>query len=460
METRKVIYDYVKKPPLDCMQDFIELTQTTMNERKAKILARMKEANLDTIVVYGDVEHGSNFEYLVGFITRFEEGALVLHQDGEAYLLLGNENLNKAKYARIEAVAIHTPYFSLPNQPMANEKCLEDVFKSAKIKQNSKIGVVGWKLFTSKLKNNQTLFDVPYYLVEALKNISNDVVNATDLFIGSNGARKINNANEIAHYESFSSLASNCILKAMDAVELGKTERQLGDILNADGQHNSIVTIAASKERFKNGWLYPRNQKIALNDPLALTVGYRGGASSRSGIVVEDESQLMIEHRQYLDDVVKPYFYAIVTWLENIDKCQTGKQMYDLIEKVLPQEKYHWSLNPGHLTAEEEWMCSPIYDGSNEKIQSGMIFQTDIIPSNPNYPGTSVESTVLLADESLQKEIAENYPELWQRFQERRKYIIEEFNIHLGKNVLPMASSLVYLRPFLLNKDKAMKMNQ
>lgn len=112
--------------------------------------------------------------------------------------------------------------------------------------------------------------------------------------------------------------------------------------------------------------------------------------------------------KDYLEAVVKPYYYAIVTWLENIDKCQTGDELYQLIEKVLPKEKYHWSLNPGHLTSEEEWLCSPVYQGSKELIKSGMVFQTDIIPSIPGYPGTSVESTVLLADETLQKELAEN----------------------------------------------------
>lgn len=343
---------------------------------------------------------------------------------------------------------------------MDNEKNLEQLFKEAKIKKDNYVGIVGWKLFTSQLQNNQTLFDVPYYIVESLKKVTDHLVNATDIYIGSNGARATNNANEIAHYECFSSLASDCMLKAMNALEVGKTEMEIGNILNAQGQRNSIVTIVASRDRFKNAYLYPRNQEINLGDPMSLTVGYRGGASSRSGIVVYDETELPEDNQDYLEAVVKPYYYAIVTWLENIDKCQTGDELYQLIEKVLPKEKYHWSLNPGHLTSEEEWLCSPVYQGSKELIKSGMIFQTDIIPSIPGYPGTSVESTVLLADETLQKELAEKYPQLWKRFQARREYIINEYNIHLGKNVLPMTSTLVYLRPFLLNKQKAMKMNR
>ena len=65
---------------------------------------------------------------------------------------------------------------------------------------------------------------------------------------------------------------------------------------------------------------------------------------------------------------------------------------------------------------------------------------------------------VLLADENLRKQIAQEEPELWNRIQKRRKYIINELNISLNDDVLPMCSTVAYLRPFLLNKEKAMKL--
>ena len=42
--------------------------------------------------------------------------------------------------------------------------------------------------------------------------------------------------------------------------------------------------------------------------------------------------------------------------------------------------------------------------------------------------------------------------------QKGRKYIINELNISLNDDVLPMCSTVAYLRPFLLNKEKAMKL--
>ncbi len=62
-----------------------------------------------------------------------------------------------------------------------------------------------------------------------------------------------------------------------------------------------------------------------------------------------------------------------------------------------------------------------------------------------------VESPCLLADESLKKEIREQYPEMWNRMMERREYIISELGIALNEDVLPTAATLAYMRPFMLS---------
>jgi hypothetical protein len=103
----------------------VTLSDETLRQRKARVLAQMRQHGYDTLIVYADKEHGGNFEYLTGFIPRFEEALLVLHREGEAVLVLGNENLKLAAFARLENRVIHAPWFSLPNQPMSNEKvCL------------------------------------------------------------------------------------------------------------------------------------------------------------------------------------------------------------------------------------------------------------------------------------------------------------------------------------------------
>ena len=454
-----IVYKEVREPVSDCTGVPVMLTDETMQERYDSVLRRMKEDHFDTLVVYADLEHGNNFEYLTGFLPRFEEALLVLNQGGTHYMMMGNENLNKVPSARIQAEAIHAPYFSLPNQPMGNSESLTELLKQAGIAPGKRIGLVGWKYFTSSLEDNAKLFDAPSYVVDAIREIAGetgDVVNATHLFIGNKGVRRTNNVNEIEHYEFGASLASDCMLRTMNLLDEGVCETALGESLNALGQKNSVVTIAAAGKRFVKANIYPTENKVKTGDTISLTIGYKGGLSSRVGYAAQDASQLPEGARDYVDAVVKPYYGAVVEWLEQVHCGMTGGQLYQRIDEVLPKAEYHWSLCPGHLTADEEWMSSPVYAGSEEVLESGMLFQIDIIPSVKGYAGTSAESTVALADEALRQEIQKHAPELWKRMMQRRSYLENELNIRLNPDILPMCSTVAYLRPLLLNKAWAM----
>ena len=282
------------------------------------------------------------------------------------------------------------------------------------------------------------------------------MVNATSLFIGENGARCTNNVNEIEHYEFGAALASDCMLAAMNIINVGTKETELGDALNALGQKNSVVTIAAAGKRFIKANLYPTENTVKAGDTISLTIGYKGGLSSRAGYAAEHKAQLPGDAQDYVDAVVKPYFNAYITWLETIRCGMKGGELYDAVETVLPKAEYHWSLCPGHLTADEEWMSSPVYAGSKEELVSGMLFQIDIIPSVAGYGGTSAESTVLLASQELQQQIRSQAPALWKRIEIRRDYMEKELGIQLSPHVLPMASTVAYLRPLMLAKEMAM----
>ena len=147
----------------------VTLSDQTLRQRKARVLAQMRRHGYDTLIVYADKEHGGNFEYLTGFIPRFEEALLVLHREGEAVLVLGNENLKLAAFARLENRVIHAPWFSLPNQPMSNEKSLPQLLQDAGISSGKTLGLVGWKLFTGSADDRSQMFDLPAFIVDAIR---------------------------------------------------------------------------------------------------------------------------------------------------------------------------------------------------------------------------------------------------------------------------------------------------
>lgn len=459
-EPRRIVVKNIPQP--DCWLDVpsVPLTDATLKKRKSRVLARMAQLSLETLIVYADKEHGANFEYLTGFIPRFEEALLVLHQDGEAVLVLGNENLKLAAHARLENRVMHAPWFSLPNQPMTNAASLPDTLRLAGLADKKRIGVAGWKLFTSEYDDNTQLFDLPSFIVDSLRAaVTPDcvLINATGVFISpANGARVINTANELAHYEYGANLASTAILQALNAIEPGKTEKQIGALLAAEGQANNVIMIAATGERFASANLYPSDKVIQRGDKFSLTTSYKGGLSSRAAYVVANETELNPAVADYLDVVAIPYYRAVVGWLERMRVGVTGGEIYQLIETLLPKSEYHWHLNPGHLVADEEWMCSPIMADSAIPLASGMLLQIDIIPSRAGYAGASIEDTVALADTALRAELARDYPAMWTRIIARRDYIQRYLGIRLSEDVLPLSNTVGYLRPWLLDQTLAL----
>lgn len=77
-------YASVQSPPL---------TDETQRERLKRVLLGMQQQDLDALIIYADKEHGGNFEYLSGFIPRFEEALLIVAKNGAATYVMGNENL-------------------------------------------------------------------------------------------------------------------------------------------------------------------------------------------------------------------------------------------------------------------------------------------------------------------------------------------------------------------------------
>lgn len=453
-------YDKVKIPQIREYTDPVDISAETMREHFDKVLIRMEQEKLDVLFIYADREHGANFAYLTGFEPRFEEALLVLHKDGRAFYLLGNENLKMAQYSFVPGTVIHTPHFSLPYQPMATDKTLVELIRKAEILPDMRVGVVGWKLFTGPLELNEKLFDLPAFIIDSIRTIVSieNIYNACGIFLDSGkGLRNRKNANEIAHYEFGAGLASSSVLRALNEIKIGKTEMEIAGLMYGGGQPLTVTTICATGERFTNAVVFPRAKKVKLGDTFSITNGHRGGLSSRAAYIARCRKDLPKDNQDYLEKVVIPYYRAALKWLSMMRIGTLCSEIYQAIEEALPKTEYHWVLNPGHFTDADEWSSSPIYPGSNVRIQSGMMLQMDIIPSVPGYGGVSAEDGIAIADQDLRDELSCMYPETWKRICDRQEYMLRELGIKLPEEVLPMSDTLGYLRPYLLQKENALK---
>lgn len=460
MREIKIGYERVAMPQTVQSYISVDITLETMRERRERVLQKMSEQSLDVLVIYGDREHGANFAYLTGFEPRFEEAFLLLFRDGGSSLMLGNENLKMSEHSFIKGKTVPVPCFSLPCQPMHTDKTLSELFAEAGIVDGMSVGCAGWKLFTGKRKDEEEWFDLPSFMMEALRkqNPRGKIYNACGIFLDpAEGLRNRKNANEVAHYEAGAGLASARVLQAVNALEPGKTEREVADLLSSEGQPLTVTTICASGERFADAVVFPRNRKIRLGDPYSVTLGLRGGLSSRAGYVAGAKEDLPEGATDYLERVAIPYYRAAVLWYETVGVGVSCGMLYEKIEEILPKSRYGWILNPGHYTDDQEWSSSPFYKDSPVILQSGMLLQMDVIPSVPGYGGASAEDGVALADENLREEIRKKYPSVWERMLKRRTYMRKTLGIEIGEDVLPMSDICGYFRPLVLNREYALK---
>jgi hypothetical protein len=160
----------------------------------------------------------------------------------------------------------------------------------------------------------------------------------------------------------------------------------------------------------------------------------------------------------YVEKLVVPYFRAIVAWYECVGVGVTGAELFDIIDRHLGDSFFGVSLNPGHLIHLDEWVSSPIYRGSPQRLCSGMALQVDVIPATRSaYHTTNMEDGIALADSVLRQAFAEKYPDTWDRIQRRRRFMVDALGIRLKPEVLPFSNLAGYLPPFWLTPQRAMR---
>lgn len=459
----EIILSEVKNPEIGMPAIEPVLPDSLYELRLKKVLSAMQERGLQYLLIYADREHYSNFDYLTGFDPRFEEGLLILKDDGEGICLLGNECFCLHSFSRIPVKGVLQQAFSLPNQPIDQLKDLAAIFEEAGMAPGSKTGLVGWKLMYPRYGTKET-FDIPAYIADAAKKVvgSGNAENATDLFIHPEyGVRVINTADDIAYYEFGAAYASQTVMDLVDAVEPGMTEVEASLKMQFGGLPVSCHPLTLSGERCDKGLVSPTTKVIELGDRFNCSNGLRGGLSCRTGFIAATEEDLPEGAKDYVDEVAKRYYATVVNWYEMIGVGVSGGAIYDMVQTSYPKEKYGWTLNPGHLVSTEEWLSSPIYAGSDITIKSGMCVQMDMIPAPPKpYAGANCEDGIAIADEALRTELKEKYPDVWERIEKRRKHMTEVLGIQIKPEILPLSNLAATYRPLFLAKDKALKVKR
>jgi len=442
----------------------------TYRQRIAQLYARARQAGYDTLVIYGDREHSANLTYLTGYDPRFEEALLVLkigaQNEQKPILVVGNEGLGYTSISPIKddlEIALFQS-FSLLGQDRRQNRALGDILKSEGVGRGTRVGVAGWKYFGPlETATPDTWLEIPAYIADTLRALSGGdefVRNAGAILMdASSGLRAINDVDQLATFEFASSYTSQAIRDVIFGLRPGMSEFEAVQLMKVTGLPLCCHLMLSAGPRAFMGLPSPSLRRIVRGEPFTVAYGVWGALTCRAGFVVEAASELPSGIADYVDRLVAPYFEAIAAWYEHLHLGVTGGELYRVIHERIGDPFFGVGLNPGHLIHLDEWLHSPIYSGSTERLQSGMALQVDVIPATGSpYFTTNIEDGIALADETLRAAFAARYPEAWKRIQARRAFMENALGIQLNPEVLPFSSLPAYLPPYLLAPRRAMRM--
>jgi hypothetical protein len=266
------------------------------------------------------------------------------------------------------------------------------------------------------------------------------------------GMRAVNDVDQLARFEFASTYGSQGLRNLLFSLRPGMTEYRVVQLMGLNGFPTSCYPLVLSGERTALGLASPSSRVLKAGDPLFAALSLWGSNNARAGFLVKNADDLPGGIRDYVDKLVAPYFRAIVEWYEHIGIGVPGGELFDVVEGYLGDPFFGVGLNPGHLIHLDEWVSSPIYRGSTQRLRSGMAIQVDVIPAtNTPYFTTNIEDGIALADDALRADFARKYPEAWSRIQQRRVFMQDALGIRLKPEVLPFSNIPAYLPPYWLS---------
>lgn len=418
-----------------------------------------RAAGIDSLLIYSDREHAANLAWLTNFDPRFEEALLIVAPGNTPTLLAGPENLGRAQKAAIEVEARLYPPFGLMGQDRTQTPALEEVLRNAGVQAGQRVGVLGWKYFGPyEADKPESWFETPAYLIDTLRRITGvngRVMNANALLMdATQGLRAINEVEQIAQFEFGAVAASEAVKRLLFGLRPGMTEFEAVAMMDLGILPHSCHTMLSTGARL-SGLESPSAKPIERGDPLTTAVGYWGGLSSRMGFVAADQSELPEAANDYIERLAAPYFACAADWYETIGIGVSGGELDALARKHLGAPFFNLILNPGHLIHLDEWLNTPVYPGSQERLLSHQAIQCDIIPAvGPPYYGCNIEDGIALLDADGRAELKEKFPDVAGRVEARRAFMADVLGIRLKPEVMPLSNLASALPPYLLTPSR------
>ena len=432
-----------------------EIPAAVYRARLVKVRERMRAAQYDCLLVYGDREHSANLAYCTGFDPRFEEALFILTADGQATLCLGNECSGIVSKLPISADLALCQEFSLMGQDRSKSWDLAPLLRIAGLRKGMRCGIAGWKtLMANRL-------EVPTYMVDLVTEICGArPTNANDLFMSpEDGLRLQNEPEQIAVFEYAAIRTSTSVLDLLRALKPGARCFELARVFDGGGLPDSCHRMVSCGKIIHNGMATPGNAKVKQGEYMTCALGVWGSLTARAGMLVGDTDAFASGKGRATLKVIENYLDVVQAWYAALGVGTPAGEVFAAAEAARDDSLYTFCVNTGHYIHLDEWLSSPFWKGSSIPLPSGSAIQADIIPVT-RVPGICVnmEDGILLADAKLRAELKKRNPALYRRCQARRRFMVEVLGYRLSEDVLPLGNTPGAYFPCLLDTARVCRL--
>jgi hypothetical protein len=195
----------------------------------------------------------------------------------------------------------------------------------------------------------------------------------------------------------------------------------------------------------------PSGRHLVSGLPVSFNICHWGANICRAGWLARSPADLPVPARDYLETFAEPYVRAMSDWCGMMRPGVSGGYVWAHMMAALPGETFGVTLNPGHLIGLDEWISSPIREGSTDPLASGMAMQMDVIPSHPVFGSTRMEDGYVIADAALRDRLAETFPNVARRCEARVRFMREVIGMDVPESLLPLADTCGIVAPFLFD---------
>ena len=256
-------------------------------------------------------------------------------------------------------------------------------------------------------------------------------------------------AAEVARLEFANHMAAAALRRMVFALRDGMTDFEAVEAARTGGLPLGCHTTFAIG--MAPGLCGPSGQRVTLGQPIGFNICHWGANICRAGWVARSAADLPVAARDYLERFVEPYVTAMSAWCSMMRPGVSGGYVWAHMQAALPFDTFGVSLNPGHLIGLDEWVSSPIREGSHDPLASGMAMQMDVIPGHPVYGSTRMEDGYVIADNGLRDDLARRFPNVARRCEARARFMREVIGMDVPDSLLPLADTCGIVAPFLLD---------